>query len=174
MPAQKKNSSAFLGPVALLILVSLIFLFFDFDRVFPQSWDFGRTSGGGATLLLALLAILSAFKLLFTELAKKGHLLNVGLKLFAWLHTYLGWFALILAAYHSIYYIYDYFVPASTSTTTLMQVLTGLFALISLVVLIATGKEILPKYRSQKSSSKKHVIVFIVFVISAILHLMFV
>ncbi|KJR49267.1 Na+-driven multidrug efflux pump [Desulfosporosinus sp. I2] len=133
-----------------------------------MSLELARKSGGYVAFLIAVIMLFSGIKFVFLEFAQKDAVRSLGYKVFVFFHELIGWFIVILAGYHSLYYLYYYY---NVHVMDLPMMTTGLGSLICVIIIMLLGKDLTSKNHVFKSSYKIHVVVLIVAIILILYHL---
>jgi hypothetical protein len=97
-----------------------------------MSLELARKSGGYAAFLIAVIMLFSGIKFVFLEFAQKDAVRSLGYKVFVLFHELIGWFIVILAGYHSLYYLYYY---NNVHVMDLPMMITGLGALVCVIII---------------------------------------
>lgn len=133
-----------------------------------MSLELARKSGGYASFLIAVIMLFSGIKFVFLEFAPKDTMRSLGYKVFVFFHELIGWTIVILAGYHSLYYLYYYY---NVHVMDLPMMTTGLGALVCVIMIMLLGKDLTSKNHVLKSSYKIHVVLLVVAIILILFHL---
>ena len=125
-------------------------------------------AGGLTAFLIAVILLLSACKFAFLEFTAKESVRSSGYNTFKIFHSLLGWSIVILAGFHSLYYLYYYY---NARVMDLPMMLSGLGALAGVMIVMLTGRYLATKKHMFKSTYKIHNLVLIVTIILLLWHL---
>ena len=133
-----------------------------------MSLELARKTGGYAAFFIAVIMLFSGIKFVFLEFTQKDAVRSLGYKVFAFFHELIGWLIVILAGYHSLYYLYYYY---NIQVMDLPKIITGLGALVCVIIIILIGKDLTAKNHRLKASYKIHVVLLVVVIILVLYHL---
>jgi hypothetical protein len=133
-----------------------------------MSEELALKTGGLTAFLIAIIMLLSAFKFVFLEFAKKNSVRCSGYNVFVLFHELIGGSIVILAGYHSLYYLYYYY---NVHVMDFPMILSGLGALVCVIIVALTGMDLVSKNQVLKSTYKIHCLVLVVAISLVLCHL---
>jgi Ferric reductase like transmembrane component. len=133
-----------------------------------MSEELALKTGGLTAFLIAIIMLLSAFKFVFLEFTQRNSVRCLGYNVFVLFHKLIGWFIVILAGYHSLYYLYYY---SNVHVMDFPMILSGLGALVCVIIIVLTGMDLVSKNHVLNSSYKIHCLVLVVAIFLVLYHL---
>jgi len=126
-------------------------------------------AGGLSFYAIGALFLLTVIKAAFLEFVKNSSIRSSGQTVFRFLHKALGWIILILASYHSLFFLYYYIWPVVPIS--IFVVITGLCAMACLFYVVILGRNTFFKNSNYESMYFKHVFATLLLILITFIHL---